>query len=113
METLTAEVVSTPIDQEQQDRINSRLARFGERRSIGRPAGVPNKATQSVKAALTAAFEGLGGVPALIEWGQKDPSVFYALWGKLLPKEISGPDGGPLSVEHKVVVKWGGVEIPL
>ena len=79
----------------------------------GRRLGIPNKATRSVKAALEAAFDGLGGVPALMKWAEQDPSGFYALWGKLLPKEISGPDGGPLSVEHHVTVKWGGVEIPL
>lgn len=55
---------------------------------MGRPKGSLNKTTASTKAALTAAFEGLGGVPSLIAWGEKNRGDFYALWGRLIPKEV-------------------------
>jgi hypothetical protein len=62
--------------------------------------------TASVKAALVAAFEELGGVAALVEWGRKKPTEFYALWAKLLPAELKVTgDGGflTLNVIERVV----------
>jgi hypothetical protein len=64
----------------------------------GRIAGYPNKTTVSVKAALEAAFAGLGGVPALIAWGQQEPGEFYRLWGKLLPKNVTIEGGAQLGI---------------
>lgn len=46
--------------------------------------------TTRVKEALAAAFEGLGGVPALIKWAKAEPGEFYKLWTKLLPMEVTG-----------------------
>lgn len=69
----------------------------------GRRRGSLNKTTLSVKAALIEAFEEMGGVAALVRWGKKNPSQFYALWGRLLPQEVkselSGPEGGPIQHE--------------
>lgn len=53
----------------------------------GRPKGVPNKLTQNAKAALQQAFEDIGGVEKLVEWGKDNPGAFYNLWGKLIPVE--------------------------
>ena len=64
----------------------------------GRIAGYPNKTTVSVKAALEAAFLGLGGVPALIAWGEKEPAEFYRLWGKLLPRNVTIEGGAQLGI---------------
>lgn len=77
----------------------------------GRPKGSVNKTTASVKAALTEAFEKRGGVPALIAWSKEDPKEFYKLWGKMLPQEVSGPDGEP--IKFSGTLRWGNVEIPL
>ena len=63
----------------------------------GRPPG-PNRVTVSVKAALEAAFLGLGGVPALIAWGQQEPGEFYRLWGKLLPRNVTIEGGAQLGI---------------
>lgn len=70
----------------------------GLRRGGGRPKGAVNKTTKAVKEALVEAFDELGGVPALVKWGQKNPTGFYQLWGKLMPiqAEVSGADGGPI-----------------
>ena len=64
----------------------------------GRLPGYPNKTTVSVKAALEAAFQGLGGVPALIAWGQQEPAEFYRLWGKLLPRNVTIEGGAQLGI---------------
>jgi len=64
----------------------------------GRPHGIPNRTTVSVKAALEAAFQGLGGVPALIAWGQQEPGEFYRLWGKLLPRNVTLEGGAQLGI---------------
>ena len=64
----------------------------------GRLHGYPNKTTVSVKAALEAAFQGLGGVPALIAWAEKEPAEFYRLWGKLLPKNVTIEGGAQLGI---------------
>jgi hypothetical protein len=60
--------------------------------------GSVNKTTVSVKAALEAAFLGLGGVPALIAWGQQEPAEFYRLWGKLLPRNVTIEGGAQLGI---------------
>lgn len=62
----------------------------------GRVKGVPNKATANVKAALTEAFDELGGVTALMAWAKKSPTEFYKLWGRMMPLEVAGPGGGPI-----------------
>jgi hypothetical protein len=54
--------------------------------------GKPNKSTASVKEALEQAFEGIGGVKALINWGNdpKNQTEFYKIWSKLLPLNLQG-----------------------
>ena len=71
----------------------------------GRPKGVPNKSTAKVKEALALAFEGIGGVKTLKSWAMDNPTEFFKLWAKMLPQEISGPDGEPIKVTGKIV--WG------
>ncbi len=67
----------------------------------GRARGTPNKSTASVKAALIEAFDQLGGIKALVEWGKTDRAEFYKLWAKILPQqtEITGKDGGDFIVK--------------
>lgn len=67
----------------------------------GRPKGTPNKSTASVKAALTEAFEKLGGATALVAWGKlpENRGEFYKLWAKMLPQEVTGAGGAPLIVK--------------
>lgn len=67
----------------------------------GRPKGLQNKATVACKEALQAAFDGIGGVPALIEWAQQDKNrgQFYQLFSKLLPVQITGEGGGPVQIQ--------------
>jgi hypothetical protein len=38
---------------------------------------------------LTAAFDLMGGVPALVRWGRLNPTEFYRIWARLIPKEAA------------------------
>ena len=66
----------------------------------GRAKGTPNKTTASVKAALVEAFDKMGGVPSLVRWAKQNETEFYKLWTKMLPTEVSGPNGGPIQMER-------------
>jgi hypothetical protein len=65
----------------------------------GRRKGSPNKTTADVKAALVAAFDQLGGVPALVRFAKKRPAEFYKLWAKLLPSEVKATVDGTVRLE--------------
>ena len=54
----------------------------------GRKKGELNRTTVAVKEALLMAFEGIGGVSALTEWGRENPGDFYRLYVKLLPRQM-------------------------
>lgn len=65
----------------------------------GRHFGARSKLTRNTKIALELAFEGIGGVPALIRWARRPENTgeFYKLWVKLLPIHVVAPpaDGEP------------------
>jgi hypothetical protein len=67
----------------------------------GRPKGSPNKLTRAAKEAFGLAFEKLGGIKALTEWGEDNRTEFYKLYARLIPTEqhIGGPDGSPLNFQ--------------
>lgn len=54
----------------------------------GKQKGTKNKRTVEVAEALQAAFDGIGGVEALINYGKSDTDGFYKLWVKMLPQSI-------------------------
>jgi hypothetical protein len=62
----------------------------------GRPRGSKNKLGVEAKEAIALAFEGIGGVPALVAWAATHREAFYKLYAKLIPVELhgSGPNGG-------------------
>ena len=72
-----------------------RGSRPGERRG-GRKKGTPNTLTASVKASLQAVYAARGGDEALESWANENQTEFYKLWGRLLPQELTGADGGPI-----------------
>lgn len=73
----------------------------------GRQKGTPNKSTAAVKTALSEAFDMLGGVESLVEWGRDEPAEFYKLWVKMLPQEVkaehTGADGVPLGISIEFI----------
>lgn len=64
----------------------------------GRQKGGLNKVSAKAKENLEACFEELGGLPFLVSWAKSEPTEFFKLWGKLVPKdvEVTGEDGGPV-----------------
>lgn len=70
----------------------------GHPRYGGRQKGTPNKSTAQVKEAMLKAYQSIGGDQSFAVWARENPTEFYRLWSKMLPQEISGPDGGPIEV---------------
>ena len=64
----------------------------------GRPKGKPNKLTHDVKEMVLTALNEAGGAEYLRKQADKNPGAFLVLVGKLLPKQITGEDGAPLSL---------------
>ena len=64
----------------------------------GRTKGTPNKSTAQVKEAMLKAYQAIGGDQSFAMWARENATEFYKLWSKMLPQEISGPDGGPIEV---------------
>ena len=62
----------------------------------GRPKGLQNKLTVSVREAIEHAFDELGGTSYLVHVGRNDPRTFCALLSKLLPTKLANADGSPL-----------------
>ena len=54
----------------------------------GRKAGALNRVTRDVKASLEAVFAAIGGEKYFAEWARGNPGEFYAMWVKLLPRDI-------------------------
>ena len=72
----------------------------------GRVAGTPNKTTVKVKEAILHAFDEVGGYQYLVGVALRDPRTFCTLVGRVLPSELSGPDGSPIEITEvrRVVV---------
>lgn len=55
----------------------------------GRAPGTLNRFTVKAKESLEDAFALMGGTAGLVEWGEKNPTEFYRLWARLIPKDVS------------------------
>jgi len=69
----------------------------------GRKKGTPNRTTASAREAMSLAFEGIGGVGALQTWALENQTEFYKLYGRLIPQEITGKDGGAIEIRRLVI----------
>jgi hypothetical protein len=58
----------------------------------GRPKGVQNKITKTVKETVLAVFNDLQEKPGvrLMDWAQEEPTEFYRIAARLIPTEITG-----------------------
>ncbi len=70
----------------------------------GRPKGSVNKFTRSVKEAILAAADELGGVERLVAWVKEDPKNETIFWGTVYPKLIgaSGTVDDPLHMKAEL-----------
>jgi hypothetical protein len=59
------------------------------RKTGGRVAGTPNKATATAKQAFQLAFEEIGGPKALATWARDNQTDFYKLFSKLIPQDVN------------------------
>ena len=62
----------------------------------GRPKGVQNKITRTIREAIITAFDEVGGAAYLAEMAHREPVAFMALLSKVLPTQIAvtDKDGG-------------------
>ncbi len=75
------------------------MTKFPPRKSgnpKGRPRGVRNKLTASVKGAIMHAFEEVGGVDYLVKVAEDDPKTFCGLLAKVLPLTASDSEAGTI-----------------
>lgn len=79
----------------------------GNKPGPGRPKGSQNKVTKAAKEAIAEAAEQLGGTSRLVAWAKEDAQNERAFWAtiypKLLPLQVSGEGGGPISFQFKTV----------
>ena len=71
----------------------------------GRIKGSKNKVTRTAREMFVAAAEGLGGLDALKAWGQKNPTVFWTLYARLIPIDHAGEGGGPIKTTTTHIIK--------
>lgn len=53
------------------------------------PGKRPERTGVAAKESLAEAFVRMGGIAGLVKWGKKNPTEFYRLWARLIPKEDS------------------------
>lgn len=78
------------------------MAEFKRKRKKtgGRKAGTPNKATVSAKAAFQFAFDELGGQQGLANWARGNKDEFYRHYARLVPRPIEGTgEDGSLTIK--------------
>ena len=81
----------------------------GERRG-GRKKGTPNKFTGALKDMVLQALDKAepgGGVAYLTKQAKDNPTAFMTLLGKVLPLQVTGQDGGPVTY---YVVSWADAQ---
>ena len=66
------------------------------RAGMGRPKGVGNKTTRTVKEAIATVAEKLGGIDRMVEWAKENPDNERLFWGTIYPKLL------PFQVNAKV-----------
>ncbi len=72
--------------------------RGGKREGAGRPSGVPNKLSATVKDNIIDVFDSIGGVETMAVWANENKTQFFNLYAKLLPLQVTGENGGPIVV---------------
>jgi hypothetical protein len=70
----------------------------GYREGSGRKKGVPNKLNADIKEMIVGALAGAGGQDYLQRQAELNPAAFMTLIGKVLPMQIAGEGGGPVTI---------------
>ena len=80
----------------------------------GRPRGLQNKTTRTLKEAILLAAEEVGedgeGSGALVGYlrrvARDDVKAFSGLLGKVLPLQVTGPNGGPVTTVSLTLAEY-------
>jgi hypothetical protein len=64
----------------------------------GRKKGVPNKINADLKEMILGALSDVGGRDYLALRAKDTPAAFLTLIGKVLPMQIAGEGGGPVTI---------------
>lgn len=91
-------------DEELSERASSEAEGKVDQRALGRSqqsvaASAPPKAVKATRDQLMEAFDLMGGVPELVKWGKKNPTEFFRIWARLIPKDAPDPDNGKMPLE--------------
>ena len=68
------------------------------RKTGGRVAGTPNKLSADLRAMILNALSEAGGEQYLARQANENPSAFMTLLGKVLPTQVTGHEGGPVTI---------------
>lgn len=71
----------------------------GQEKTGGRKKGTPNRA-EKVRQMFFDALDAVGGQLFIQQTAVKNPEAFIKTLSSILPKEVTGPEGGP--IEHNV-----------
>ena len=61
----------------------------GKQPGAGRPRGVPNKLSMTVKDNVIAVFDAIGGNATMAAWAEGNQTEFFKLYSKLLPTDVN------------------------
>ena len=67
------------------------------RKTGGRVAGTPNKLSADLRAMILGALSTAGGEQYLARQANENPGAFMTLLGKILPTQVTGDEGGPVT----------------
>ena len=67
------------------------------RKTGGRVAGTPNKLSADLRAMILGALSEVGGEQYLARQANENPGPFLTLLGKILPTQVTGDEGGPVT----------------
>lgn len=69
---------------------------------MGRPKGALNKTTTMLKDAILQAAVAAGGKDGMVGYltrqAEEEPVAFMGMLGKVLPLQVTGEGGGPISI---------------
>lgn len=58
----------------------------------------PNKLSINARDALWKVFHDIGGTQRMAQWADDNPGDFYKLFQRLVPTQVTGEDGGPVTL---------------
>jgi hypothetical protein len=69
------------------------------KRKPGRPKGSQNADTKALRDVFLSALATLGGERWIVQQATKRPDLMFTALGRLLPKEVTGAAGGPMTIK--------------